>query len=350
MSWWPPYGAKQLTAAMVILGALIGFALGSWIWALVGLVIGWLVGAGLSPALSRLSRKPVDSAATREAFVRALVVRWEWRLVGSDEGRQPGKNAALSEQAQEELNAFIERERASLAGNAAAAKVAAEAARERVSEAASKVPPEPGEPAGPKAPTASSRFKLGIPMAALLTVAVVVLAVLATGAVVDLTASSTFVPLAAITVLSAVMGGVAGATLTWERTPWAIGIAASILVLGSVAAFLVAWVAGLVVERRLLLTVLFIMLATMSAAIWAFRALAAQPREVRSHERRERRRYKKALEQRNSRLAQLEAARAAQAEADKAEHRASIALESFDNVADAWRKELALVGQRVTVV
>lgn len=291
-------------------------------------------------------RAQEDPVEARGAFVRALIARWEWRLIGSDEGQRAGRHGELALQATEELEAFIERERAGVAARAAAANVSAEAARDRVAAAAEQVPPEPAEVAPQLPPTNTSRYRIGIPTACLLTVTVVVLTVLATGAVVDLTASSTFVPLAAVTVLAAVMGGVAGASLTWERTPWAAGIAASVLSLGSAAAFLVAWVAGLALERRLLLAVLFVMLAAMSAAIWAFRALAAEPREKRTYQRREHRRFKKALEGRSARLSALAAARADLAEAEASAQRAEIELESFDKVTNAWRKELGYVGKR----
>ena len=336
----------RITTGLIVVGGLLGFLLGGWIWVVIGLLLGWLIGAGVDLVWARIMRSREDPWAAREALVRDLMVRWEWRLVGSDEAAVHGDRAALGRQAQEELQSLVERERTSFAAKAAAANVAAEAARERVDEAAANVPPEPREPAAPQ--PSSSRFNLGIPTAILLTLIVVALAVLATGAVVDLTAASTFVPLSAITVLAAAMGGVAGATLTWERTPWAIGIAVSVLVLGSLAAFLVAWVAGLAVERAVLLLVLFAMLAVMSAAIWAFRALAVGPREVRTNHRSERRKYEKALEQRNARLASVEAAKAAKGQAETAQQSALIELEAFDKVADAWRQELTLVGQRGT--
>ena len=350
MRWWPAYGARQITFAVIVIGALLGLALGGLLWALLGLFFGWLIGAGFGPIWARMVKQRQDPAAARDAYVRDLITRWEWRLVGSDEGQREDKRPALAEQSQAELQAYIDRARAPLAAEAAAAKVAAEAARKRAEKAAEQIPPDPPAPAASPAPPREERprFMLGVPMAVALTGAVVVLAVLATGAIFDLTQSSTFIPLAAITILAAVMGGVAGATLTWERTRWAIALSVAVLVLGSVSAYLVAWVAGLPAERRALLTVLFIMLSTMSAAIWAFRTLAAQPREIRKYEKRERRKYEKALEERNSALAKLKAAQAAQAEADRVEHRETIELESFDKVASDWRQELTLVGQRAT--
>ncbi len=278
--------------------------------------------------------------------VEVLVRRWEWRLLGSDEGRRPERVRDLARQSQEELEAFIQERRSDLAANAKVTDQKLTAARERVAALADRVPPEADPPAPSGAAVLSSRVRLGIPMAILLTLAMMVLAVLATGAVVDLTAASTFVPVAAVTLLAAVVGGVAGSALSLERSRWAVGIAAIVLVLGALAAFLVAWVAGLALERRLLLAVVFVMLAAMSGAIWAFRSAAAQPREVRLDDRRRRRQYDTAVSERQARQAELDAAQAALSEAEEAASRAEARLSGFDEVAAAWRKEMASVGER----
>ncbi len=41
---------KQIQISMIavaVIGGVAGFILGGWLWALLGLVAGWLVGAGL---------------------------------------------------------------------------------------------------------------------------------------------------------------------------------------------------------------------------------------------------------------------------------------------------------------
>ena len=50
---------RQIQTAMVIvavIGAVVGFVLGGWLWALIGIVGGWLVGAGLGAIWVRRSR------------------------------------------------------------------------------------------------------------------------------------------------------------------------------------------------------------------------------------------------------------------------------------------------------
>ena len=48
---------KQIQVAMVVvavIGGVLGFILGGWWWALVGIVTGWLVGAGLGAIWVRI--------------------------------------------------------------------------------------------------------------------------------------------------------------------------------------------------------------------------------------------------------------------------------------------------------
>jgi hypothetical protein len=112
----------------------------------------------------------------------------------------------------------------------------------------------------------------------LLTAAVATAAAFAAGAFLGLAATSSYVPAIAVVVLAAVLGGIAGDALTRVRTPWAIGVAAGATGLGAVAAYLVAWVAGLSAERRLLLAILFLITALVAAAIWAITSFARRPR------------------------------------------------------------------------
>lgn len=49
---------KQIQVAMVamaVIGVIVGFVLGGWLWAVVGLVGGWLLGALLGAAWVRIT-------------------------------------------------------------------------------------------------------------------------------------------------------------------------------------------------------------------------------------------------------------------------------------------------------
>jgi hypothetical protein len=41
-------------AVVAVIGVILGFVLGGWLWAFVGLVAGWLVGAGLGAIWVRM--------------------------------------------------------------------------------------------------------------------------------------------------------------------------------------------------------------------------------------------------------------------------------------------------------
>jgi hypothetical protein len=121
-------------------------------------------------------------------------------------------------------------------------------------------------------------------MALLLTAAIAAAAAFAAGVFLGLTAPSTYAPEIAVVILAALTGGIAGDALTRTRTHWAIGIAAGVTALGGISAYLVAWVAGLMPERRLLITALFLIVALAAGAVWALHALARRPRDDEAQE------------------------------------------------------------------
>ncbi|MGB1676226.1 MAG: hypothetical protein ACPHQB_07870 [Miltoncostaeaceae bacterium] len=54
---WQVDKTKQIQIAMVVvavIGVILGFVLGGWLWALVGLVAGWFVGAALGAIWVRM--------------------------------------------------------------------------------------------------------------------------------------------------------------------------------------------------------------------------------------------------------------------------------------------------------
>ncbi len=65
-------------------------------------------------------------------------------------------------------------------------------------------------------------------------------------------------------------------SLTRLRTHWAIAVSAAAVVLGAAASYLVAWVSGLAEQSRLLLVVLFLVVAVVAATAWAMTALSSE--------------------------------------------------------------------------
>jgi membrane protein implicated in regulation of membrane protease activity len=61
-------------------------------------------------------------------------------------------------------------------------------------------------------------------------------------------------------------------------------VAAAGLVLGTAAAWLVGWVAGLGQPNRLLLALLFLVVAVVAAAAWAMAFIGREPRDRDAHE------------------------------------------------------------------
>ncbi len=65
-------------------------------------------------------------------------------------------------------------------------------------------------------------------------------------------------------------------SLTRLRTHWAIGVITAAVVRGATAAYLVGWVSGLAQQSRLLLVVLFLVVAVVAATAWAMIAMSSE--------------------------------------------------------------------------
>jgi hypothetical protein len=211
-----------------------------------------------------------------------IIARWEWRMIHSPQGAialptqgAPDADrqiAALGEQAMEEMKAAHQAARAEPARRVQEAEArVADLERQLRSLGAS-------EDSAVITPRRDMLPRITTLLSFLLTAAVATAAAFAAGAFLGLTATSSYVPAIAVVVLAAVLGGIAGDALTRVRTPWAIGVAAGATGLGAIAAYLVAWVAGLSAERRLLLAILFLITALVAAAIWAITSFARRPR------------------------------------------------------------------------
>jgi hypothetical protein len=79
------------------------------------------------------------------------------------------------------------------------------------------------------------------------------------------------------TVAMGALGG--GYSLASNRTPLVTGVAAAGLFLGTAAAWLVGWVTGVGQPNRLLLALLFLVVAAIAAAAWAMECLGREPRD-----------------------------------------------------------------------
>ena len=126
--------------------------------------------------------------------------------------------------------------------------------------------------------------RLSTLIALLLTAAIAAAAAFASGSMLGLRAPSTYGPEIAVVVLGALVGGIAGDTLARTRARWAIGIAAGVAAIGAISAYLVSWAAGLLLERRLLIALLFLLVVLAAGALWALRALSRGPRDGEAHE------------------------------------------------------------------
>jgi hypothetical protein len=217
-----------------------------------------------------------------------IIARWDWRMIHSPQGaialRQKGapdadtQIAALGDQAMEEMKA--------------AHQAARQAPALRVQELEGRVEDIQQQlrslGAGDETPVFGPRTdmlpRISTLMALLLTAAIAAAAAFAAGVFLGLSAPSTYAPEIAVVILAALTGGIAGDALTRTRTHWAIGIAAGVTALGGISAYLVAWVAGLMPERRLLITALFLIVALAAGAVWALHALARQPRDEEAQE------------------------------------------------------------------
>ena len=212
-----------------------------------------------------------------------IIARWEWRMIHSPQGaialRERGaadadaQVRALGEQATEEMKGAHQAARHDVARSVSEieGRVADIEQQLRTLGVAGDAPA--------IAPRTDMLPRIGTLTALLITLALAAAAVFAAGAFLGLSAPSTYAPEIAVVVLAALVGGIAGDALTRIRTPWAVGIAAGATALGAISAYLVAWVAGLIPERRLLIAALFVIVALAAGAAWALRALARRPRD-----------------------------------------------------------------------
>ena len=110
------------------------------------------------------------------------------------------------------------------------------------------------------------------------------IAAFATGAFTGDHSTNTMVAQMATVAMGALVGGIGGFSLASNRTPLVTGVAAAGLVLGTAAAWLVGWVAGLGQPNRLLLALLFLVVAVVAAAAWAMAFIGREPRDRDAHE------------------------------------------------------------------
>ena len=217
-----------------------------------------------------------------------IIARWEWRMIHSPQGAialrakavpdADDQVRALGEQATEEMRA----------AHQAARQDPARAVRElegRVSDIEQQLKSLGVTDQTPVfTPRTDMLPRTSTLIALLLTAAIAAAAAFAAGSLLGLSAPSTYAPEIAVVILAALIGGIAGDALTRTRTSWAIGIAAGVTAMGAISAYLVAWVAGLMPERRLLITALYVIVALSAGAIWALRALARRPRDEEAQE------------------------------------------------------------------
>ena len=211
-----------------------------------------------------------------------IIARWEWRMIHSPQGaivlRAEGATdadaqiRALGEQATEEMRGAHRAARAEPARRVTEAEGRVEDIRRQLTSLGV------DEHAEVITPRRDMLPRISTVIAIILTAAVAAAAALAAGAMLGLHAVSTWAPEIAVVVLGAIVGGIAGDALTRTRMRWAIGIAAGVGALGAICAYLVAWVAGLGAERRLLLAALFIIVGLVAAAVWALTSMARTPR------------------------------------------------------------------------
>jgi hypothetical protein len=110
------------------------------------------------------------------------------------------------------------------------------------------------------------------------------IAAFATGAFTGDHSTNTMVAQMATVAMGALVGGIGGYSLASNRTPLVTGVAAAGLILGTAAAWLVGWVAGLGQPNRLLLALLFLVVAVVAAAAWAMAFIGREPRDRDAHE------------------------------------------------------------------
>ena len=112
-----------------------------------------------------------------------------------------------------------------------------------------------------------------------LTIISAVIAAFAVGAFTGNHSTNTMAAQIATVAMGALVGGFGGYSLASNRTPLVTGVAAAGLFLGTAAAWLVGWVAGVGQPNRLLLALLFLVVAVLAAAAWAMAFLGREPRD-----------------------------------------------------------------------
>ncbi len=206
------------------------------------------------------------------ASAKTIIRRWEYRILhsalGVDELGAKAQMAGMTRQMNEELNRAHQAERATLAS-----KVAELRGRKQVIER-EMVNLGLSSEMVVFTPRSDMNPRMRKIVAIALTLLAAVVAAFATGAFLRLSATDTVVPAVACVLLAALLGGLAGDALTRLRTRWAIGVITVAVVLGAGASYLVAWISGLVQQSRLLLVVLFLVVAVVAATAWAMTALS----------------------------------------------------------------------------
>ncbi len=206
------------------------------------------------------------------ASAKKIIHRWEYRILhsalGVDELGAKAQVAGMTRQMNEELNRAHQAERATLAS-----KVAELRGRKQVIER-EMVNLGLSSDMVVFTPRTDMNPRMRKIVAIALTLMVAVIAAFATGAFLRLSATDTVVPAVACVLLAALLGGLAGDALTRLRTRWAIGVITVAVVLGAGASYLVAWISGLIQQSRLLLVVLFLVVAVVAATAWAMTALS----------------------------------------------------------------------------
>ncbi len=206
------------------------------------------------------------------AAAKKIIHRWEYRILhsalGVDELGAKAQVAGMTRQMNEELNRAHQAERATLASKVAelrGRKLVIKGEMVNLGLSSEMVVFTPRTDMNP-------RMRKIVAIA--LTLMVAVIAAFATGAFLRLSATDTVVPAVACVLLAALLGGLAGDALTRVRTRWPIGVITVAVVLGAGASYLVAWISGLAEQSRLLLVVLFLVVAVVAATAWAMTALS----------------------------------------------------------------------------
>ena len=204
---------------------------------------------------------------------KEIIRRWEFRMVASARSAE-GMRAQGRTPDPKELDGMVKQAH----GELTIARVAEEAEpKRRRDEAAARVKTLDAElkffdvdretiTFGPRT-DGLPRTRLIVAIA--ITLIAAAIAAFATGAFTGDHSTNTMVAQMATVAMGALVGGIGGFSLASNRTPLVTGVAAAGLVLGTAAAWLVGWVAGLGQPNRLLLALLFLVVAVVAAAAWA---------------------------------------------------------------------------------